>query len=303
MYYRRACKFAYNVINVFFTTNEDKMPQDNAQETQSSTSQPQNSSSTHIKGERIQRIKELGNQPETVRGHVMPASEIFKFSGLIVFILLMVLSFILIWPYMSDIFEPGGVERISEEVRNAGPGGFLILFGIQILQVVVAFIPGEVVQIAAGLIYGPWIGSLIIILGAIASSSMIFALVHHLGAPLVHSMVPDKYVDKLEEFEQSNKFSIIVFVLFLIPGLPKDVFTYVVPLSSMKFPEYIALTCLARIPGVFISTYAAAGLASGDYVESIIMYVVLAIVAGAALFVFTKLIDKHDAKKHADKSE
>lgn len=252
------------------------------------------------KGERLQNLKERGQRPKAVRGHVMPIAEIFKFGSLIVVVLLVILVGVLVWPYVSELFEPGGVDRVTEQVRDAGPGGFLIILAIQFLQIVVAFIPGEVVQIAAGLIYGPWVGTLIILFGCVVSSGFVFALVHRLGAPFVHAMVPEKYVDKLEAFEHSKKLNVIVFVLFLVPGLPKDVFTYIVPLTSMRMSEFLVLTNLGRLPGIFISTYAAAGLASGDYVESIVMFAILAVIAIVALVVFTKFMDRRDEKKERE---
>lgn len=248
--------------------------------------------------ERLEELKEKAHETKEVHGHPMPASNIFKLGGLIAFFVLMGVAVALLWPFMHEIFEPGGVERVTEDVRDAGPAGFLILLGIQFIQVVVAFIPGEVVQVAAGLIYGPWLGAAIILLGCVISSSIIFLLVHRLGAPFVQAMVPEKYMDKMKMFEESPKLNVIVFVLFLIPGLPKDVFTYLVPLTHMKMHTFVILSNLARIPGIVISTYAASGLASGDYVQSAIMFAVLAAIAVVALAVYT-----YASKRHAQKAE
>lgn len=243
-----------------------------------------------------EELRERAHEIKDVHGHEMPASNIFKFVGLIVFLALMVLAVVLLWPFLHQIFEPGGVEHVTQQVRDAGPAGFLILLGIQILQVVVAFIPGEVVQITAGLIYGPWVGALIVLLGCVISSSIIFLLVHRLGAPFVQSMVPEKYMGKMKAFEESPKLNTIVFVLFLIPGLPKDVFTYLVPLTHMRMHAFIVLSNLARIPGIVISTYAASGLAKGDYTQSAIMFGALAVVAVVALVVYNVLSKKRENK-------
>ena len=69
-----------------------------------------------------------------------------KFAGLIAFFAIMAIIVILAWPYITDVFSEGGVERLVERVRNAGPAGVFILLGMQFLQIVVAFIPGEVVH-------------------------------------------------------------------------------------------------------------------------------------------------------------
>lgn len=226
-----------------------------------------------------EELHEKAEQEVVVRGHKMEKGDIFKFVGLIAFFAIMIIICLLIWPYIADIFEPGGLDRVIADVRNAGPVGFLILLGLQFLQIVVAFIPGEVVQIAAGLLYGPWLGALIILLGCILSSAFIFVLVHKLGAPFVQSIVPTKHLDKFRRFEQSGKLNIIVFILFLIPGLPKDVFTYLVPLTDMRMRTFLLLSNLGRIPGIIVSTYAADGLMEGRFVESAIIFGVAAVIA------------------------
>lgn len=214
-----------------------------------------------------------------------------KFIGLIAFFVVMAIVMVALWPYIGMIFEEGGVERLTDDVRNAGWGGVGILLAVQFLQVVVAFIPGEVVQVAAGAIYGPWWGALIIVVGCVISSAFIFMLVHKLGAPFVQDMVPQKYLDKFRQLEESGKFNVIVFILFLIPGMPKDVLTYIVPLSDMRLRMFLAITTVARIPGIVVSTYAADGLMEGRIWESVAIFLVLAGIAGFALLFYNKIID------------
>lgn len=214
-----------------------------------------------------------------------------KFAGLIGFFVVVAVVVAALWPYFGVIFEEGGVERLTDDVRSAGLGGVGILLAVQFLQIVVAFIPGEVVQVAAGIIYGPWWGALIVLVGCVISSAFIFLLVHKLGAPFVRDMVPEKYMAKFRRFEQGGKFNAIVFVLFLIPGMPKDIFTYITPLSDMKLGPFLAITNLARIPGVVVSTYAADGLVEGRVWESVVMFAVLAVVAVLALLFYNRIID------------
>ena len=229
--------------------------------------------------ERREALHEKAEQEVTVRGHAMEKGDIFKFAGLIAFFAIMVLICALLWPYFHDLFEPGGIDRIIADVRGAGPVGFLILLGLQFLQIVVAFIPGEVVQVAAGMLYGPWVGALVIFVGCVLSSAFIFALVHRLGAPFVQSMVPTQYLEKFRRFEASGKLNITVFILFLIPGLPKDVFTYLVPLTDMRMRTFLVLSNVGRIPGIVVSTYAADGLVDGRIWESVVIFAVAAVIA------------------------
>ena len=218
-------------------------------------------------------------------------STVFKFAGLLAFVVLMIVIVVLAWPYTADVFSEGGVERLVERVQNAGAAGVLILLGMQFLQIIVAFIPGEVVQVAAGAIYGPWLGALVILVGCFFSSWLIYEVVHRLGQPFVEAMVPTKYLGRLRAFEEQGKLTPLVAILFLIPGLPKDVFTYLVPLTNMPRKTFLLTTTLARIPGILMSTYAASGLVEGNFASSIVIFVVLAIIAILAFLFKDKLLD------------
>ncbi len=215
---------------------------------------------------------------------------LLKFAGLVAFIVITLIIVLIAWPYIADIFSEGGVDRLVERVQNAGAAGVLILLGMQFLQIIVAFIPGEVVQLAAGLMYGPWLGALIVLVGCVISSTIIYKLVHMLGAPFVQGMVSTDHLEKFRAFEDSGKLDIVVFILFLIPGMPKDVFTYLVPLTDMPYKKFIVLTTIGRIPGVVGSTYAAAGFASGDVFGPIIVLVALAVIAVVAIVFRDKIM-------------
>lgn len=210
-------------------------------------------------------------------------ADIVKLAGLGAFLVVMGLIVAFLWPRLSLLFEPGGVNLLIESIKEAGVKGGVILLLLQFLQIVVAFIPGEVVQVAAGMIYGPWIGALIILVGCIISSAFIFVLVHNLGAPFVQDMVSDKHLTQFRHFEQSGGLDVIVFILFLVPGMPKDVFTYIVPLTDMRLRNFLILSNVARIPGIVLSTYAASGLVSGEMVQSIIIFGITAVIAVIAI--------------------
>lgn len=235
-------------------------------------------------------IKNEAAEEIVVFGITMHKAEIFKLAGLIAFIAIMFAITWALWPLFGELFVPGGATKVVNQIRDAGPWGVLVLLGLQFLQIVISFIPGEVVQFAAGILYGPWWGTIIIILGAFISSMFIFELVHRLGRPFVEAMVSKKHLDKFHSFAESGKLRSLVFLLFLCPGMPKDMFTYIIPLTSMSRRDYLLITTFARIPGVFLSTYAAAGLFDGNATLSIIIYVSVTVVALAALLLKDKLM-------------
>ena len=256
--------------------------------------------------ERKEALKQRAQEETSVHGHKMTRGDIFKFAGLAAFFVVMALIVALLWPYMHELFEPGGLDRVIEDVRGAGPLGVLILLAMQFLQIVVAFIPGEVVQMAAGMMYGPWLGGLVILVGCVVSAAFIFVVVHRLGAPFVQDMVPTKYLDKFRAFEETGKLDIVVFILFLIPAMPKDVFTYLVPLTNMPMKKFLVLSNVARIPGILISTYAADGLVDGRFTQSLVIFGVVAVIALLCVVFRDRLMGllhrKHGSDTDGDKA-
>ncbi len=240
--------------------------------------------------ERREKLQEAANRETDLGGRPVRNGDIFKIVGLVAFVVIMGVVCWLLWPYIHDLFEPGGIDKVINDVRDAGPWGFLILLALQFLQIVVAFIPGEATQMAAGMLYGPWIGTLIMVVGCVISSAFVFVVVHRLGAPFVRDMVSDKWMDKFDRFQKSGKLELTVFILFLIPAMPKDVFTYLVPLTEMRMRTFLFLSNVARVPGILISTYAASGLVDGKVWESIVIFVVIAIVAVVCLIFRERLM-------------
>ena len=237
------------------------------------------------------RQQAASQQEVVVFGKPISKADLFKLWGLLAFFIIVVVIIVMLWPYVGRMFDPAGREQLVSDIRNAGPAGVLMLLGLQFLQIIVAFIPGEVVQVAAGAIYGPWLGALVILVGCFFSSWLIYEVVHRLGQPFVEAMVPTKYLGRLRAFEEQGKLTPLVAILFLIPGLPKDVFTYLVPLTNMPRKTFLLTTTLARIPGILMSTYAASGLVEGNFASSIVIFVVLAIIAILAFLFKDKLLD------------
>lgn len=227
-------------------------------------------------------------------GRSVSKTDLFKLLGLLAFIVITVGVVWALWPLLSELFQEGGTEKMIDKVRSAGPWGVLILLAFQLLQIIVAFIPGEVVQVSAGILYGPWGGSAIILLGCLISSWIIYQIVHRLGQPFVEDMVPTKYLEKFQAFEESGRLDVMVFILFLIPAMPKDTFTYLVPLTKMSLKRYLVITTVARTPGVVVSTLAASGLAEGNIAVGVAIFAVVAVLAVLAIVFREKLMGLGD---------
>lgn len=236
-------------------------------------------------------------------------SDIVGALGLLAFFAIVGYATYRFWPFLSDAYEAGGVQGVVTHVQGMGARGVFVLLGMQVLQVIVTFIPGELVQMAAGLMYGPWLGTLIILVGCVLAGALIFVLVRRLGAPFVRDMVGEEHTEKFREFEKTGKLDLIVFILFLIPGLPKDTFAYLVPLTDMPMGRYLFLTTVGRIPGVFVSCFAAADISRGNYTRAAILFVIGAAIALVGVWqrerleAFAERFSRHAGRNDADQDD
>ena len=162
----------------------------------------------------------------------------------------------------------------------------LAVGGVNALQIALAFLPGEPVELAAGYACGVWGGTLVCMAASAVASSAIYWAVRRWGWSLVGLFFDRSHLDRFSWLHDARKLELVMLVVFLIPGTPKDFLTYFAGLTSMRFPAVLAITTLGRIPSIVTSTVAASAFGSGDYgvaVASVVVAVALA-AAGGALY-------------------
>lgn len=165
-----------------------------------------------------------------------------------------------------------------------------IYIGLQIIQVVVSVLPGQVFQLAAGYMYTFIPALFYAILGAAVGTIISFGLARVLGRDFVHMFFGEEKTHYYMERLNSKKAYMLVFLLYAIPGIPKDMISYVAGISEMKFRPFVILSAVGRLPGMMGSIM----IGSMWYRENYIGMVVLAIIAATAFIlciVFHKKID------------
>ena len=185
-------------------------------------------------------------------------------------------------------------------MASHGAWGPLALIGIQILQVVISIIPGEVVEIGAGYAFGAVPGALLCLAGAAAGSAMIFWLTKKFGIRLVEAFISREQINSLGFIKNAHKLNLLVFILYFIPGTPKDILTYFIGLTPMKLTTFLLLTTIARIPSVISSTIGGHALGSREYLMAVIVFVVTGIVSAIGILVYRR-IEKRKAPEIQDK--
>jgi uncharacterized membrane protein YdjX (TVP38/TMEM64 family) len=168
-------------------------------------------------------------------------------------------------------------EAIRVWIEGRGLWGPVAYIGLQVLQVVVFVIPGEIVQVAGGYVFGFALGSLYTLIGITLGSLVNFYAGRLLGRPFVESIFSADKIQGVERATGSGKGAAGFFLLFLIPGIPKDVLCYVAGVSKLGFPTFLAVSMLGRLPGILGSTYMGSAAYSGAYRSAIIVLAIAAV--------------------------
>ena len=214
-----------------------------------------------------------------------------------VFLALTVLGIWLMRDYLAD------PELVREAIGKHYFFGAVAMILICAAQVVVALIPGEVVEIAAGYVFGSWIGSLLCLAGIVLGSCTTILLVRKFGSKLVYAFYSKEKIDALPIIRDPAKRNLLTFILFVIPGTPKDLFTYAIGLTDMSIPLYILLTTAARFPSVILSTLSGSAVGDENYGKAIVFVIITAAVSGIGILIYQIFSKKHAQRQSEKKNE
>ena len=166
----------------------------------------------------------------------------------------------------------------------------LVFIGLQIMQIVFPIIPGELIEVGAGYVFGAFWGLILCEIGVLLASVPIFFLVRVFGQKIVNNIFDYKKMDSLAFLQDEKNLTLIVFVLFFIPGTPKDFFTYFIGLTKMKAGHFILITLFARIPSILTSTIVGANIGNGEIYRAVIIYLITGIVSAIGIVVYRKYL-------------
>jgi uncharacterized membrane protein YdjX (TVP38/TMEM64 family) len=136
-------------------------------------------------------------------------------------------------------------------VRSFGDYSVLIFLALQILQVVLPPIPGDVTGIIGGYLYGSILGTVYSTIGLTIGSCLAFLLSRTFGLPFVEKALNPEKIQKYDHF-MTHQGALISFILFLIPGFPKDFLCYIMGLSHMCLWEFILISTFGRLFGTVL---------------------------------------------------
>lgn len=200
-----------------------------------------------------------------------------------------VITFTLGKPLLEFSSHP---EEFRQWIDQQGAWGRFTLIGMMVLQVVVAIIPGEIIEIGAGYAFGAWEGTLLVLIGAAIGSAIIFLLTKKLGVRMVEAFISREKINELRFINTEKKRNLFIFICFFIPGTPKDLLTYFIGLTPMKLHTFLLISSFARIPSVITSTIGGHALGMQDYTFAIIVFAVTVAISGLGLLLYNWIVKK-----------
>ena len=186
--------------------------------------------------------------------------------GVIILLLLLLTWFLCRWLISFS------QEGLRDYIRSFGAAGWLVFLVLQFLQVFIALIPGELLESVSGFVFAPLWGTILCYVGIALASVVVFTLTRRFGVKLVEVFISREKISQLRFLNTEKKRNLLIFLLFFIPGTPKDLLTYFVGLTDIRLCEFLLISLFARFPSVISSTFGGHLLGEGDYIGAIILY-------------------------------
>jgi uncharacterized membrane protein YdjX (TVP38/TMEM64 family) len=168
---------------------------------------------------------------------------------------------------------------------------------------VIAAIPGELIQVAGGFVFGTFGGFVYSVVGITIGTAIAFFIARLLGFGIVRAFVDERKIGKMQTLINSPKAEAVTFFLFLLPGMPKDILVYLAGLTPMKPLQFFLITMSARIPALWASNFFGANLQKKNWLPLILVTAAVCIVFLVVLFTKDKIMAKLHHLGHHDKGD
>lgn len=209
--------------------------------------------------------------------------------GVVLLVLAAFVTVGILMPLLSSLEDPEGFRRWVDE---KGALGRLVIIGLLALKVIIPIIPGRPFEIGAGYTFGVLEGTILCLIGAIVGSLVVFLLVRKIGVKVLDLFYPHEKLLSLNFLKDEKRLGVWVFFIMLVPGTPKDFFSYFVGLTTIKLSTWLLISATARIPNILISTVGGNSLGNQDYLFAVAVFVATVIISAAGLSFYTLVIRK-----------
>lgn len=217
--------------------------------------------------------------------------KIYLFAIIVALIFIGAVGYLVGKPMVEFVREP---ERFRAWVDSSGFASRVIFVGMVVFQLIIALIPGEPLEMGAGYAFGAVEGTILCIIGCVIGSALVFLFVRRFGVKLVEVFFPREKIRSLRFLQDSRRLNLLTFIVFFIPGTPKDLLSYFIGLTDMKLGTWLCITAVARIPSIVTSTVTGDALGLKDYQFALIAFGVTLALSLAGILVYRRL----SARRH-----
>lgn len=227
--------------------------------------------------------------------------KIVKFIMFIIVIIAMIGMTVYLFPVMKNLSTYEGQIAFKEKVNNSGVLGFLALLGLQFAQIFLVVLPGEPLEILAGMCYGAVGGMFFIFFSVALTTTVIYLLVRKFGKELIYDSFGKEKIEKIENskaFQNPKNLEFIFAICFAIVGTPKDLLTYLGALFPIKPIRFIAIATFCRFPSIISSTIVGQYFSQGNWEVSIIVYLITFAITFLMIWL-VKIFDKDKITQNA----
>lgn len=221
--------------------------------------------------------------------------------ALILALLVMALfSWLVRRPLLMIASEP---EKFRAWVDANGLWSRFAYIGMVVLQVVVALIPGEPFEIAAGYAFGALEGTALCLIASTLGSLLVFGLVRRFGMRLVQIFFSGEKLQTLRFLHASPRRDFLYLLIFMLPGTPKDLLCYFAGLTDVRFPVWLIICSLGRLPAIITSTVGGSALSEKNFWTAVAVFAGTFALSGLGLLIYNNICKRNNLRKNAEREE
>lgn len=224
------------------------------------------------------------------------ALKILKYTAAVLAAVAFVVLTVILAPKIMSLRDPEVQEAVRDKIEALGVKGVIAVFFLQVLQVILAFLPGEPVELLIGFLYGTFGGLTLCTAGIAAGTVLVFTCAKLFGKRYIGTFIDSERHKNFAFLRDPLRRDAMFFLLMLIPGTPKDALTYFAPLTRIPLTRFLVISCTARIPSIISSTFIGSNISDGNFVVSALIFALTGILGLTGIAVYNRVIAQNRVK-------
>lgn len=219
----------------------------------------------------------------------------YRYLILILSIVVMAGLTLALWTPIADFIE--NPDSLTLWMEHAGIWGPILFMILNIAQVLLAIIPGGPFEVAAGALFGPWLGALLCDIAMTIGGMITFFFVRKFGMKFIELFTTKEKIESVRFLHANKKSVFLLFLLFLLPGTPKDLMCYVVGLTNIQWTSWLFINFVGRFPAILLSAFGGDALGEQKYGIFAVAFGIIIALYFIGSYLYKKFNHHHEADK------